>query len=114
MVELGQAELSLNGVVVVTRSQPLSRLGILAVQIATLYHEVLDNPVEEQRIIDMLLDELQEVVTMLRRLVEQRNTDVASRRLQQHPLRRSLCQHLTRHHRHRNTSYYLFHCHYIL
>ena len=82
--ELWQAEFSLNGVVVVARTQALSRLGMLAVQVTALYHEILDDTVEKQGIVDMLLDVLQEVVTMLGRLVEECNADVARGGLKQH------------------------------
>ena len=77
MEYLWQAEFSLNGVVIVARPQSLSGLGMLAVQVTALYHEVFDDTMEEQGIIDVFLDEFQEVVTMLGRLVEECYTDVA-------------------------------------
>ena len=75
--DLRQTEFGLNGVVVVTRTQSLSGLGMFAVQVASLYHEVLDDAMEEQGVVDVLLNEFQEVVTVLGRLVEECYTNVA-------------------------------------
>lgn len=90
MEERGQAELGLDSVVVVARAQSLSGLCMLAVQVAGLYHEVLDDAMEQQGVVDVLLDEAQEVVAMLWRLVEKRYTNVARCGLEQYLGGRSL------------------------
>ena len=56
---------------------------MFAVGVATLNHEVLDDTMDEQRIIDAHLRDFQEIVAGLGRFVIQGDTDVASRCLKQ-------------------------------
>ena len=64
VVELGQSELSLYRVVELARTQTLAWLGMPAFGVARLYHKVLDDAMEEQRVVVVLAHQLQEVVTM--------------------------------------------------
>jgi hypothetical protein len=77
MEELGQTELWLNGIVELSPAQPLACLSTPAGGVAALYHEVLDDPMKEQRVVELGAHQFQEVVTMFGRLVEQRNADIA-------------------------------------
>lgn len=81
---LRQTELRLLGVVEVARAESLSGFGMLAVGVAALDHEVLDDAVEEQRVVDAHLRQFQEVVAVLRRLVIEADADVACRGLEEH------------------------------
>ena len=83
MEDLRQAELWLDGIVEVARTQQLAGLGVLAVQIAALNHEVLDDTMEKQGIVDVHADELQEIVAVQGCLVIEGQTDVALGSLQQ-------------------------------
>ena len=69
MEDLRQAELCFGGIVEVATSQQLSWFGVFTVRITTLNHEILDDTMDEQRVIDTHLRDFQEVVTRLRRLV---------------------------------------------
>ena len=59
-------ELSLDGIVGTPLAQRDTGFGMTAVGVATLNHEVLDDTVEEQRVVELLIDEFQEVVAMTR------------------------------------------------
>ena len=84
MEDLRQPELCLCGIVEIARTQQLSWFGMLAVGIATLNHKVLDNAMDEQRVIDAHLCDLQEVVACLWRLVIKGDADIACSGLKQY------------------------------
>lgn len=69
VIELGQSEFGLDDIVEVACAESLSRLCMLAVDIARLNHEVADDAMEEQRVVDMHLDQLHEIIPMLGCLV---------------------------------------------
>ena len=98
MEYLRQTEFWLYGIVEIASPQPLSRLGILAVRVARLYHKVLDDTMEQQRVVHLHAHQLQEVVAMLRCLVVEGYADVSLRRLQ--PKRRRVAR-VTDHRGHR-------------
>ena len=50
-------QLRLNGIARVALAQRYARLGMTAVGVARLNHKVLDDTVEEQRVVEMLADE---------------------------------------------------------
>jgi hypothetical protein len=84
MEQLWQSELRLDGIDQFATTQSLTRLCMLAVQVATLYHEILDDPMEQQRVIHLHFHELHEIVTMKGRLVIEFYTDIAFCRFQQY------------------------------
>ena len=57
---------------------------MLAVQVATLNHKVLDYTVEQQRVVELHSGQLHEVIAMLRGLVEQGDTYVTLGGLELH------------------------------
>ena len=73
----GREELRLDGVAIIALAQRCARFGMTAVGIATLDHKVLDDTVEEQRIVELLVDEFQEVVAMTGCIVEECQHDLA-------------------------------------
>ena len=77
-----------NGVTRAAGSKSRSRGSAAAVGIAALHHEVLDDPVKEQIVIEPLFDELDEVVPVRRGVVKQLDGHGAKLRFQCH-LRRS-------------------------
>ena len=84
MINLGQTDFWLDGVIQIMVAQRLRRLGITAGTVTTLYHKILDDPMEEQRVIVVGLDQAQEIVAMERGLVVELQTDIARGGLQQH------------------------------
>ena len=75
--ELWINKLGWDGVIRSARAQHLALWSALAVRVAALDHEILDDTVEECSIEISLLRQLQEVVTMLRSLVVEAHLDVA-------------------------------------
>ena len=83
-VAQGVAYLGLKLVGQVACAQRGAGLGMATVGVASLYHEVGDDTVEEERIVEVLCDQTQEVVAMAWRLVIECDADVALCRFQQH------------------------------
>ena len=77
-------ELSLDGVVGTPLAQRHTRFCMTAVGVATLDHEVLDDTVEEQRVVELLIDEFQEVVAMTGCIVIERHENVSLGGLNHH------------------------------
>ena len=75
--ELWINKLGRDGVIRSARAQHLALRSALAVRVAALDHEILDDTVEECAIEISLLCQLQKVVTMLRSLVVEAHLDVA-------------------------------------
>jgi len=71
MEQLRHAELGLQRVANVALAERDSWLSMTAVGITRLYHKVLDDTVEEQRVVEVVADETEEVVAMDGRLVEE-------------------------------------------
>ena len=82
--ELRKSELRGKGVVEIARAEGFAWFGMFAVDVAALDHKVLDDAMEEQRVIDVHLGEFQEVVTMDGRLVVEGDADVARSGLKEH------------------------------
>ena len=74
---LAVEELALNGVVGTPLAQHHARLCTAAVRIATLNHETLDDTMEEQRVVELLVRQTQEVIAMLGGIVVERQQNVA-------------------------------------
>ena len=72
-----RAELWFQGVTQVAIAQFLSRLCRAAVGVTSLNHEVIDDAVEEQRVVEVLVHQLQEVVAVDGGLVVEGYADVA-------------------------------------
>ena len=75
--ELWINKLGRDGVIRSARAQHLALWSALAVRVAALDHEILDDTVEECAIEISLFCQLDEVVTMLRCLVVEAHLDVA-------------------------------------
>ena len=65
-------------------SELFARLGTLASGVSGLYHEVGNDPVKQQTVIEMCLDKADEVVAVLRCEVGKGYPDVAFRSFEQH------------------------------
>lgn len=97
VADLGQY-LGLELIAEVALAQQGSRLGMAAVRVATLDHEAGYDTVEQQRVVEVALDEFQEVVTMAGCLVVEGDAYVALGGLEEHlgPFR-VLCSHRQEH-----------------
>ncbi len=84
VVVCGCAELGLQGVAQVAVAQQDARLGVAALGVAGLDHEVFYHTVEEQRVVEVLPDQLDEVVAVDGRVVEKDDAYVALGGLQEH------------------------------
>ena len=71
MIYLRQTELGFDGVVKFALPKQFAGLGVLAVQVATLNHKVLDDTMKQQRVVELHTGQLHKVIAMLGRLVEQ-------------------------------------------
>ena len=74
---LAVEELALDGVVGTPLAQRHARLCTAAVRVAALNHETLDDTMEEQRVVELLVRQTQEVITMLGGIVVERQQDVS-------------------------------------
>ena len=77
MIKVRQVELSRNEIARAPIAKHLPRLGIPAVRVASLYHEVLDAAVEERAFVEALPCKFEEIVTVQRRIVREDDADVA-------------------------------------
>jgi hypothetical protein len=84
MEELRKSEFWGKGVVEIARAESFARFGMFTVDVAALNHKVLDDAMEEQRVIDVHLGEFQKVVTVDGRLVVKGDADIARRGLKEH------------------------------
>ena len=80
----GREELSHDSRVGTSLAQRHTRFGMFAVRIATLNHKVLDDTVEEQRVVELLVAQTEEIVAMTGRIVEERHEDVSLGSLNHH------------------------------
>ena len=79
-----QTELCLCGIVEITCAQQLSWFCVFAVGITALNNKVLDDTMDEERVIYAHLRDFQEVVASLWRLVIKGDADIARRGFKQH------------------------------
>ena len=79
---LGIDKLGFDRVAGVAAAQKVVGTGGLGVGVAGLNHEVVDHAVEEHAVIEAFLDQLDEVVAVLGRLVVEFDHDVAQRGLE--------------------------------
>ena len=77
MIPVGQTELRRNRVARIAIAQALARLGISAVGVAALYHEILDAAVEERAVIEAFAGKFEEVLAVQRRVVREGYPNVA-------------------------------------
>ena len=84
MENLRQTELRLSSIVEIARAQQLSWFCVFAVGITALNHKVLDDTMDEERVIYAHLRDFQEVVASLWRLVIKGDADIARRGFKQH------------------------------
>ena len=106
---VGIEELSLDGIVGTPLAQRHARFSMTAVGIAALNHEVLDDAVEEQRIIELLVDEFQEIVAMTRRIVEERQNNLTHCGFEHHLTRLCHRRHESSQHESQHEESELFH-----
>jgi len=85
-VAVAVEELCLNGIAHLAVAQRGPRLCVATVGVATLNHEILDDTMEEQRVVEMFVGQAQEVVAMQRGVVVERQEDVALGRFHQYLL----------------------------
>ena len=78
-MEVCRCELSLYSVVGSACTKLLALWRILAVGVAALHHEVLDDAMEQRSVVETLFNELQHIVTMFRGVVVEAHDDVALR-----------------------------------
>ena len=102
-------ELSLDGVAIIPLAQRDARFSTTAVGIATLDHEILDDTVEEQRVVELLVDEFQEVVAMTGRVVEERQDDLACGGFEHHLMRLRHRRHASSQHERQHEGSQWFH-----
>ena len=84
MENLRQAQFLFHCPVEVALTEELARKGILALGVATLYHEILDDAMEEQGVIYVEIHQFDEVVAMERCGVVEAQSDVAGCCLEHH------------------------------
>ena len=77
VVDVGQPELGRQRVVQVALAQLCAGCGMAAERVAGLNHEVADDPVEEQRVVELVAHQIQEIVAVAGCLVIECQPDVA-------------------------------------
>ena len=84
MEYLWQTKFLFNCPVEVALTEELARKGILALGVATLYHEILDDTMEQQRVIHVQVYQLYEVVAVEWGGVVETQPDIAGSCLEHH------------------------------
>ena len=105
MVVLGGAELGHQGIVQLASAQRGAWLGMTTRGVAALDHKTLDDAMKEERVVELLVDQLEEVVAMDGGVVVEHHADVALGGLEQHFVALCLAQRRDGEHEQKNDGF---------